>query len=197
MWVRSEWDPVWVRSADEEPLGLLAFGLGVPVGLVLSVLLVAALVLGVAGSVAWAYGVELLSDSNVPAVHASAAIAVAIALSAGGLVTGAGVELEATISPATVLEGVAALALFSTAGFVTNLGAYGRNLGWEIGPAGATPLPQFVRVGWSGALAVVGFVVAALGAIAATLFAPVLSAPAMLAVVLGFGAVVLGSWLLA
>ncbi|ERJ04605.1 hypothetical protein HLRTI_003419, partial [Halorhabdus tiamatea SARL4B] len=66
----------------------------------------------------------------------------------------------------------------------------------DVGRDGARPLPQFVRVGWSGAIVVVGFVVATIGFVAAALFAPVLSAPAMLAVVLALGAILLGSWLL-
>ncbi|WEL18702.1 putative membrane protein [Halorhabdus sp. SVX81] len=174
----------------------LAVSFGVATGEMLSVLVGTALVLGVGGSFAWAYGVERTDDARGAALSAAATIAVAIALGIGGIVTGAGVELERGFSVAAALEATAALTLFATAAFVTDVGKYGRILGWEVGRDGARPLPQFVRVGWSGAIAVAGFVVAALGFVAATLFAPVLSAPAMLAVVLGLGAVLLGSWLL-
>lgn len=175
---------------------LVAFGLGTGIEDVIVVLFGTAVVLGVGGSFTWASGIELAHDGTGATLTAGATQTVSFALAVGAIVTGAGVELQAGLGVSSVLDGVSALALFAMAAFVTDVGHYGRILGWEIGRDGASPLPQFVRVGWSVAVAAAGFGIGVLGFVVATLFAPVLSAPAMLAVVLALGAILLGSWLL-
>ncbi|MBZ6493651.1 hypothetical protein [Natrinema longum] len=151
-----------------------------------------AVVLGIGWLIAWLYE-GLVTSGDIDRLQP--AIVLAGALAAGGLVTGASAE-PATLGLETVRAGTATFGSLAAALFTYDLGRYGHTLAREIGPS-ASPRPQLVRVGWSGAVAAVGVPIAALGVAGAALLAPTLSIPATAGVVAALGAIVAGTWLLA
>ncbi|WP_226481082.1 hypothetical protein [Natrinema amylolyticum] len=148
-----------------------------------------AVVLGIGWLAAWLYEGAVGRD-EAP----SPATAVAAALAAGGIVSGASVD-TVTLGLETVRAGAATFVPIAAALFAYDVGRYGRTLASEIG-AEASRRPQLVRLGWSGGVAAVGVPVAALGLAGATVLAPTLSVPATAGVVVAVAAVVVGTWAL-
>ncbi|RZH69709.1 hypothetical protein, partial [Natrinema altunense] len=149
----------------------------------------AAAVLGVGWLVAWLYeGVVGRNEATNPET------AVAAALAAGGVVSGASVD-TATLGLETGRAGVATFVPIAAALFAYDVGRYGRTLAREIGSE-ASRRPQLVRLGWSGGVAAVGVPVGALGMAGATVLAPTLSVPATAGVIVAVAAVVGGTWVL-
>ncbi|QCS43759.1 hypothetical protein [Natrinema versiforme] len=148
-----------------------------------------AIVLGVGWLVAWLYEGAVLQDDAPDPVTALAG-----ALAAGGIVAGSTVD-AVLLDLETVRTGAAAFVPIAAALFTYDVGRYGRTLAREIGPD-ASRRPQLVRLGWSGAIAVVGVLVAALGLAGAAVFAPTLSVPATAGVIGAVAAVLGGTWLL-
>ncbi|QCW04459.1 hypothetical protein [Natrinema pallidum] len=149
----------------------------------------AAAALGVGWLAAWLYeGVVGRNEATNPET------AVAAALAAGGVVSGASVD-TATLSLELMRAGVATFVPIAAALFAYDVGRYGRTLAREIG-AEASRRPQLVRLGWSGGVAAVGVPVGALGMAGATAFAPTLSVPATAGVIVAVAAVVGGTWVL-
>ncbi|ELZ06219.1 hypothetical protein C482_00315 [Natrialba chahannaoensis JCM 10990] len=119
---------------------------------------------------------------------------VATTLAAGGLILGVLAEQELTgTGLAAVRAGLPTFVVIGAALLCYDLGRHGRSLAREIGPIGASPTPQLVRIGWSGAVASGGVVAAVCGFWLATMFQPTLSVPATVGVVVGFGVLVVGA----
>jgi hypothetical protein len=97
--------------------------------------------------------------------------------------------------PATGVVGLSALVAVAAGVFVFKAGRFAELLGTEVGRAGTTRRPQLVRLGWFGAVTLLGLVVAVAGLWVATVFAPTLSVPAAAGVLLGSVAVLAGLWL--
>ncbi|ELY78042.1 hypothetical protein [Natrinema gari] len=149
----------------------------------------AAAALGVGWLAAWLYeGVVGRNEATNPET------AVAAALAAGGVVSGASVD-TATLGLETGRTGVATVVPIAAALFAYDVGRYGRTLAREIGSE-ASRRPQLVRLGWSGGVAAVGVLVGALGMAGATVLAPTLSVPATAGVIVAVAAVVGGTWVL-
>lgn len=125
----------------------------------------------------------------------SAGAILGFGLVAGGVVTGASVEAAAgpleTLWPATPTLVAIAAGLFAYEG-----GRYGSALATEVGRDGATPQPQYVRLGWSAVVAAIGVPVAVLALLVALVLAPTLSVPATAALGLALVTIVVGGWLL-
>ena len=142
-----------------------------------------AVALGAGWLVLW-WCSEALETSGLPAPP----IVVAAALAGGGVTVAATSDATASGGDA-VRAALPALVSIAAALFAYDVGRYGRTIGREIGLDGARRRPQLVRLGWSGAVAVVGVVVAAGGLWAATAFALTLSVPATVGVLVGVGGV--------
>ncbi|SDQ26726.1 hypothetical protein [Natronobacterium texcoconense] len=124
--------------------------------------------------------------------HGSATV-IACTLIAGGV--GVGATVDAVAGLADIRVAVISLVAIAAGLFVYDVGRYGRTLARDVG-AGASRRPQYVRAGWSALIAAVGVPIAVIGLVAATVFAPTLSAPAAGAVVVALAAVVFGTQLL-
>ena len=193
---RHEWSQTTAARSDVVPvlsgalLGVSAFvtvayGSGVSPSSLAGLLIVSAVVL-----VALAI---VIGDVERDVLTKRSLLGLVLALGYGGIATG--MEAELGYGPGAILEAAAVFFLFAAGAFVSDVGRYGRLLGSEIGD-GARSLPQFIRLGWSGTVSLLGFVVAVVGFVGAVVLAPVLSASATVTVLLGLGAVVVGVWLL-
>lgn len=151
---------------------------------------VTAVVLGVGWLGAWGYA-DAVSMGHAP----SRATALAIALAVGGVGAAASVEVAA-LDLETARAGAATFVALAAGTFTYDVGQYGLALTREVGAEGASRRPQLVRLGWSGAVAVVGVPVASLGVLGAAVLAPTLSIPATAGVIAAVTAVLGGAWLL-
>jgi hypothetical protein len=122
-----------------------------------------------------------------------ASTGIATVLVAGALVVGVRAGESASV---TNRPGIAVFLALAAGLFTYNVGRYGRTLGREIGPRGATALPQFVRTVWSGTVATFGVAVGICGAWVTALVAPALTTAATIGVVGGLVAAVVGTVLL-
>lgn len=147
------------------------------------------IVLGAGAAVAWYAGTIGANG------HPSSPYVTAAALAGGGIVAGIVADSGST-GLAAVRTGVTPFVAIAASLIVYDLGRYGRGLARDIGPTGATSRPQFVRVGWSGVIAVTGLVVVTGGLWVATIFQPSLSVPATMGVVVGLVVLVSGARLL-
>jgi len=148
----------------------------------------AALVFGV-GWIALMVYAEQLEHELAP----TAPTVVALGLGACGAIVATDVAYAG--EPATGVVGLSALVALAAGVFVFKTGRFAELLGAEVGRAGVTRRPQLVRLGWFGAVTLLGLVVAVLGLWLATVFAPTLSVPAAAGVLLGSLAVLAGLWL--
>ncbi|ADD06508.1 uncharacterized protein Nmag_2956 [Natrialba magadii ATCC 43099] len=199
-------------SESPETNGIVPITVGTAVGTLLSFVFVSALGAraGELESVGILFGVVtvVLVLASVVTWHAGAMggstlprspYVVVVALAAAGVGLGLLAESEASgtgVGAGAVGAGVPTFVVIAAALLCYDLGRYGRRLTREIGTAGAAPMPQLVRVGWSGVVATVGVVVATGGFWLATVFQPTLSVPATVGVVAGFGVLVAGARLL-
>ena len=171
--------------------GVAALGAtGVPADDIAALLGATVVALGAAWIALW-WCAETLEVSGLPTPPTVVAVALAgggVAVAATGDSAAAGIDAVRGAFP-----GLAAIA---AALFAYDVGRYGRTIEREVGLEGTARRPQLVRLGWNGAVAVVGVVVAAVGLWAATAFAPTLSVPATLGVLVGVGAVLAGARLL-
>jgi len=119
------------------------------------------------------------------AVAPAAVTILALSLVLGGIGVGAGANLARGAPAGAGVSGLATLVAIAAGLFVYRLGRFGRRLGHEVGPAGATRRTQLVHVGWLGVVSVLGLVVAVGGLWTAALFAPTLSVPATASVLAG------------
>lgn len=148
-----------------------------------------AIALGVGWLVAWLYqGAVLRGDAPAPGT------VLAGSLAAGGIATGATVD-TVVLDLETIRVGVATVVPIAAALFAYDVSRYGRTLASEIG-SHASRRPQLVRVGWSGAMATAGVLVAALGLAGAAVLAPTLSVPATAGMIGALVAIGGGTWLL-
>ncbi|WP_222920036.1 hypothetical protein [Natrinema sp. SYSU A 869] len=149
-----------------------------------------AAVLGIGWLATWLYEGVVTRD-EAP----GSATAVAAALAAGGIVSGASVD-TVTFGLATIRAAAATFVPIAAALFAYDVGRYGRTLARKIGAETSSRRPQLVRLGWSGGVATVGVPVAALGLAGAAVLAPTLSVPATAGVVVAVAAIVGGTWVL-
>ncbi|ELY71405.1 hypothetical protein [Natrinema versiforme] len=167
---------VWSLGSVETNVVAVAFG-------------ALAIVLGAGWLAAWLYqGAVLRGDAPTPSTVLAGSLAAGGAI-AGGTVDTVLLDLE------TVRVGVATFVPIAAALFAYDVGRYGRTLASEIGHE-ASRRPQLVRLGWSGAMAGAGVLVAALGLAGAAVLAPALSVPATAGVIGALVAVGGGTWLL-
>ncbi|ERG88207.1 MAG: hypothetical protein J07HX5_00350 [halophilic archaeon J07HX5] len=108
----------------------------------------------------------------------------ALLLCLSGVIVGAGAELTRVGFIGVGTDGLVALGAITAGLAVHQLGRFGRILGREVGAAGANRRPQLVRAGWVGLVSLFGIGVATAGIWLSSMFAPTLSVPATVVVVL-------------
>lgn len=149
-----------------------------------------AVLLGIGGlAAAWyADSVEGGITPGVSTVLAGALVFIVVASEATGGAEGSAVPVDSS--------GLASLVALAAGLVAFSAGRYGRTLAREVGPANASRRPQLVRLGWTGAIAAVGLVVAVFLLWASTVLAPTLSVPSTAGTLAGLAAVLAGAWLL-
>lgn len=150
---------------------------------------VSATALAVCFLLAWTYVGKVQRNETLSPVTTLAAT-----LAIGGVIVGASVDVLA-LELETIRAATATFVALAAASFVYDAGRYGRTLAREVGSE-ASRRAQLVRLGWSGAVAVVGVPVAAVGLVGTTVLAPTLSVPATAGVVAAVTAIAAGAWLL-
>lgn len=167
-----------------------SFDGGLTVTAAVATVLGATAVVCLAGAVVASTYRSWLSAGTAPGVSTTTALA----LLGCGLAVGA--TDAAGWSPAPGWPHLVALVAIAAGLVVYRAGRVGRDVVASVGPDNATRRPQLVHLGWTGAVAGVGLLVAAAGYWVAAVVAPTLSVPATLGAIGGLAAVSAGAWLL-